>query len=175
MGYRDQVDGRLGWRFDVSVPHRFQTQTSRGAGVVVRDVIQRPINILVVEDSDAVRAVLAMSLKIGKVPVGRLYQATQGLEALSILRSESIDLVFTDIHMPEMDGIELMEKMSSDRKFRDIPVVVISYKESPSNNERLARTNFQAYLPKPFTPDNVAKVIEDVLGEDKENALRRVC
>jgi len=115
MGYRGQVEGRSGWRFDAPVPHRFQNGTSRGAGVVLGHVIQKPINILVVEDSDAVRAVLAMSLKIGKVPVGNLYQATNGMEALRILRTEPIDLVFTDINMPEMDGIELMEAMAREK------------------------------------------------------------
>jgi len=53
--------------------------------------------------------------------------------------------------------------------------VVISYRESPTSNDRLARTGFKGYLPKPFTPDNVVKIIEDVMDETKQDALRRVC
>ena len=175
MGCRVLVKGRSGWKFDVSAPHRFQPADTGGVGVVVRDVIQKPMNILVVEDSDAVRAVLAMSLKIGKVPVAKLYQASQGLEALDLLRTENIDLVFTDINMPEMDGIELMERMAADRRLKKIPVIVISYRESPQSSDRLSRASFKGYLPKPFTPDDVAKIIEDVMGESKKDALRRVC
>ena len=67
-------------------------------------------NILIVDDSKTIRSVIKKTLNIARVPVGNLYEAENGKEALNVMNSNWIDLVFADINMPVMNGIEMIKK-----------------------------------------------------------------
>ena len=83
-------------------------------------------NILLVDDSNVVKAVLSKILAGSPLPIDQVYDAANGVEALKILNADTIDLVITDINMPLMDGFELIERMRLDMMLKDIPVIVIS-------------------------------------------------
>ena len=68
-------------------------------------------NILIVDDSKTIRSVIKKTLDIADVPVGDLYEAENGKEALDVMNSNWIDLIFADINMPVMTGIEMIKKM----------------------------------------------------------------
>jgi two-component system chemotaxis response regulator CheY len=78
-----------------------------------------------------------------------------------------VDIVFTDINMPEMDGIALFEAMSAHPEYKDIPVVVISTEGSATRIAELTRKGIKGYLRKPFTPEKLRDVIVETLGEWK--------
>lgn len=122
------------------------------------------LNILLVDDSTTVRAVIARSLELAGVPVGNLHQAANGREALAILGAEWIDLVFADINMPVMNGVEMIEKMREDGLLQTIPVIICSTEGSVSRIEQLRASGVRAYIRKPFTPELLRQVVEDTVG-----------
>ena len=122
------------------------------------------LNILVVDDSTTVRAVIVRSLELAGVPVGNLHQAANGREALAILGAEWIDLVFADINMPVMNGVEMIEKMREDGLLQTIPVIICSTEGSVSRIEQLRASGVRAYIRKPFTPELLRQVVEDTVG-----------
>ena len=122
------------------------------------------LNILVVDDSVTVRAVIRKTLQVAEVPVGELYEAGNGAEALDVLKDEWIDLVFADINMPIMTGVEMVEKMAEDGLLKSIPVVVVSTEGSKTRIEELKAKGISAYIRKPFTPEEVKLVVEQITG-----------
>ncbi len=122
------------------------------------------LNILVVDDSATVRAVIAKTLDIAGVPVGELYAAENGREALDILGNNWIDIVFADINMPVMGGIEMVEKMNEEGLLKTIPVVIVSTEGSATRIEQLKAKGVSAYVRKPFTPEIIRNVVDDIMG-----------
>ena len=121
-------------------------------------------NILVVDDSTTVRAVLTKTLEMAQIPVNQLYLAANGRQALAVLQETWIDLVLTDINMPVMDGMELVKEMAADGLLSKVPVVVISTEGSEVRIAELKQNGIRGYLRKPFTPEQVKEVVEHVLG-----------
>jgi two-component system chemotaxis response regulator CheY len=121
-------------------------------------------NILIVDDSKIIRAVVSKTIKMSGLGVGELYEASNGLEALEVLSKHWIDIVFADIHMPEMNGVELVQQMSKDNMLVSIPVVMVSSDRSQSQIEKLKRLGIRAYIKKPFRPESFRDVVQDVLG-----------
>ncbi|MBI5095374.1 MAG: response regulator [Candidatus Hydrogenedentes bacterium] len=122
------------------------------------------LNILVVDDSITVRAVIAKTLEVAGVSVNCLYQAANGKEALDILAEQWVDLIFSDINMPIMGGVEMIEKLNADATLSCIPVIVVSTEGSATRMEELKSKGVRAYIRKPFTPEMVRKVVDDITG-----------
>ena len=123
-------------------------------------------NVLVVDDSRVIRAVIKKTLGLAGVAINELYEAQNGKEALAILKEKTVDLVFSDIHMPEMNGVEMIEKMAADGVLRDIPVIVVSSEGSKARMGELLEKGARAYVRKPFTPE----LIRDLVHETMEAA-----
>ena len=121
-------------------------------------------NILLVDDSITVRSVIKKTFQLADVPVGDLYEAANGREALDILGDHWVDLIFADINMPIMGGLEMVEKMNEDGLLREIPVIVVSTEGSKTRIEQLKSRGVKAYIRKPFTPEIIRNVVADVMG-----------
>lgn len=126
------------------------------------------LNILIVDDSITVRAVIAKTLQIAEVPVNELHEAENGQVALEILKNHWIDLVFADINMPVMTGVEMIERMNEDGLLKSIPVVVVSTEGSATRIDSLKEKGISAYIRKPFTPEALKEVIERITGVTNE-------
>ena len=122
------------------------------------------LNVLVVDDSDVVRAVIRKTFRLAKIPFDKLFEAANGKEALDILGGNRVDLIFADINMPVMSGIEMIEKMSEDGLLKTIPVVVVSTEGSATRMGQLKQKGVCAYIRKPFTPEAIRNVVGDVTG-----------
>jgi len=120
--------------------------------------------ILVVDDSDIIRAVIKKTLGMSGLEIGTVYEASNGQEALKTLKEEWIDIVFTDINMPVMNGIEFVKKLSQDNLLATVPVVVISTERRQARIEELNNLGIKAYINKPFRPENFRSTILNVLG-----------
>jgi two-component system, chemotaxis family, chemotaxis protein CheY len=127
------------------------------------------LNILIVDDSQIVRTVIAKSLDLANVPVKTLHQAGNGAEALQILVSHPVDLVFADINMPVMGGVEMVERMSRDDQLWSIPIVIVSTEGSATRVEGLKSMGVRAYLRKPFKPEAIRAVVDQVMGVPDAN------
>ena len=121
--------------------------------------------ILVVDDSVLVRRMLVRMLGFGGFPVDAVYEAENGRQALECLEDNWIDMVFTDINMPGMDGVELIRRMEERGLLKDVPVVVISSEGSETRIGELRRMGVRGYLRKPFTPEILVETVEEIMGE----------
>jgi two-component system chemotaxis response regulator CheY len=125
-------------------------------------------NILIVDDSKTIRAILTKTLRLTGIPINTIHEAGHGGEALDCLHANWVDLVLTDLNMPVMTGIELINTMVGDDLLKDIPVVVISTDGSSTRIEELKAKGIREYIQKPFTPEVIGAVIETVLGVTHE-------
>ena len=120
-------------------------------------------NILIVDDSRTIRAVINKTIEIAGVPVANIWEAGNGQEALDVLHEQWVDIVFADINMPVMTGIELVERMSEEGLLDTVPVVIVSTEGSRQRIDELRAKGVRAYLRKPFTPESLKEVIADIL------------
>jgi two-component system chemotaxis response regulator CheY len=121
-------------------------------------------NILIVDDSRIIRTVVAKTLHIAEVDVGQIFEAANGREALEVLEANWIDIVFADINMPEMNGVELVARMKAKGLMDSIPVVIVSTERSTTRIEELKAKGVREYLSKPFTPESIREVVDKLLG-----------
>jgi two-component system chemotaxis response regulator CheY len=121
-------------------------------------------SILIVDDSEIIREVLERTLNMTKISFANIFKASDGAQALSILKDQWVDLVFTDIHMPIVGGIELIQTMHASAELKDIPVVVISTEGSATRMDQLKSLDIKGYLRKPFTPESIRDILNSTLG-----------
>lgn len=117
-------------------------------------------NILIVDDSATMRAMIKRVAALAGVPVGTIFEAANGQEALGVLDRHPVQFVFTDINMPVMTGTELLRAMQDREEWRDVVRIVISTDGSDSRRMEAADLNVRMYVEKPFRPE----VMRDVLS-----------
>ena len=122
-------------------------------------------NILIVDDSETVRAVIGKAIGMADVPVKNLLNAANGQDALDILGKEWVDLVFADINMPVMGGVEMVRQMKADADMKGIPVVIVSTEGSATRIKGLLESGVRAFLRKPFTPEGLKAIIDEIMGK----------
>ncbi|NUM52771.1 MAG: response regulator [Candidatus Hydrogenedentes bacterium] len=127
------------------------------------------VSVLVVDDSETVRAIIEKTMRMADVPLKELFTAADGQEALDVLKHNWIDLVLTDINMPVMSGVQLIEHMSADDDLKGIPIVVVSTEGSSTRIEELKAKGVRAYIRKPFTPEKFREVFIELLGVNDEH------
>jgi two-component system, chemotaxis family, chemotaxis protein CheY len=121
-------------------------------------------NILIVDDSPAMRRVVRRVVDISGVNVGRYLEAGNGLEALVVLRSDWVDLVMTDINMPDMDGEQLLIEVRNDPVLATIPVLVVSTDRSAARVNQMMSLGADGYVSKPFQPATLRGEMYRLLG-----------
>lgn len=127
--------------------------------VLEKDV--RKKTILLAEDSITTRLLMKNILESSGFDVKA---AVDGLEALSILQSESIDLLLTDVEMPNMDGFTLVEKVKGMKLFKDLPVIICTARASKEDRERGMILGANGYLDKSsFTQQALLKMVHNLV------------
>ncbi len=121
-------------------------------------------NILIVDDSKLMRQVIAKTIQISGIAVGNIYEAGNGKEALQILSNSWVDIVFADINMPEMNGLEMVKSMSKDGILKTVPVVIVSTERNVTKITELRNEGVRAFISKPFTPESIRNVVCEILG-----------
>ena len=124
------------------------------------------MRILIVDDSSMMRALIKRVVRLTNVPVEEILEARDGVEALSLLTSHDVQLLFTDINMPGMNGAELLRQLANDDRWRRLTRVVISTDGSTARRDEVAELSVRCYLKKPFSPE----VLRDVLTDAAEAA-----
>ena len=118
--------------------------------------------ILVVDDSAAIRKILQRVLRQTGMAISTIYEAGDGEEALDLLRSRKIDLVLTDINMPKMDGLQLLAAIKSEANWRDIPVVMITTEGGETKVADAVKLGAAGYVRKPFTADQIKEKLAGI-------------
>ncbi len=125
-------------------------------------------NVLIVDDSAPMRSVIKKTLKMSGFNLGELFEASNGIEALEVLRDNWLDLVLTDYNMPEMDGLQLIEEMKKDDLLSAIPIVVITTEGSKEKIRTFLEKGASDCIQKPFTPEVIKKRLNHILGEPED-------
>jgi two-component system chemotaxis response regulator CheY len=122
-------------------------------------------NVLIVDDSTSMRAIIKRTIKVSGFDVGEYFEAADGKQALDVLEKEWVDLVMTDINMPHMSGIELITEMKTDRLLSSIPIVMVTTEGSEERVRETMALGASGYIKKPFHPEEVKKTLCQIMGE----------
>lgn len=119
--------------------------------------------VLIVEDAESCATTLEIALLA--IPHIRVHVAPTARQALEMLAvgGGGICALVTDLHLPLMDGFELIELLRSDSRTARLPIVVISGDSDPNTPERLYRLGANAYFGKPYSPAKVRQKVEQLL------------
>lgn len=118
--------------------------------------------LLVVDDSVTVRQVLQMTLANAGFNV---VEAEDGRDALNKLAENSVDMLITDLNMPNMDGLELIKHVRQERAYRFTPIVMLTTESSEEKKLAGREAGASGWIVKPFKPEQLLKVVKMVLGE----------
>lgn len=119
--------------------------------------------ILIIEDEELMLNLLEKKLKAVGYDIAT---AVNGQDGLDLLKSQSFDLVLSDIIMPKLGGLELMEKMSQNPALKNIPIIVISNSGQPVEIDQAKRFGAKDWLIKTeFDPQEVITKVKNLLGE----------
>ena len=120
------------------------------------------INILIVDDSGVMRAMIKKTLKMAGVETNEIHEAQDGRQGLEVLGKQQVDLVISDINMPVMDGHEMIRHMKETDEYSRIPIIVISTEGSETRIERFTQAGV-GFIRKPFSPEQVTEVLNTIL------------
>jgi two-component system chemotaxis response regulator CheY len=120
---------------------------------------------MIVDDSPAMRTFIRRAILISGVDVGSWLQAANGREALDSLQQNAVDIVLTDINMPEMDGEQLLRNLHADKELNRIPVLILSTDATERRINRMIELGARGYVTKPFLPEVLRGELERVLGD----------
>lgn len=126
-------------------------------------------NVLIVDDSSVVRKVLIKTFGMTQIPINNFYQAENGKVGMDLLEQNWIDIIFLDINMPVMNGMEFMQNLKENHTHKDTPVIVVSTEGSKERKDELMQLGIKAYLRKPVTPEGLVEAINNTLGEAKND------
>jgi len=113
------------------------------------------LNILIVDDSVAMRMLLQRALRQTNLPLERVFEAGDGCAALEILKKETVSIILTDINMPRMDGLQLLAELKANDQWKQVPVVMISTEGSQTKVMEALRLGAKGFIRKPFVPDDI--------------------
>jgi DNA-binding response OmpR family regulator len=120
-----------------------------------------PLKLLIVEDTLDTRELLHFFFTRAGYTVST---AIDGQEGLYMAKSEMPNLIITDVSMPNMDGIELVQAIRSDEEIAHLPILIFTAANS-TTDEELAEAGANGIFHKPFDIDELRKVVEGLLGQ----------
>ena len=119
---------------------------------------------LIVEDSPMMRQLLVFAL--ARVKNLRVTEADDGVDGLRKLASARYDIIVTDINMPIMDGLKLIQRVRMDATHKDTPIVVITTEGSQEDRQRALQLGANAYITKPIQAPQVIATVKELLKID---------
>ena len=119
-------------------------------------------SILIVEDSVTTRALIrAIIEEMGDF---NTVEAGSGFEALKLLPTQEFNLVITDVNMPDINGLELINFIKSNSRYSHIPLIIVSTERSDEDRKRGIALGAMAYITKPFKANELQEVITQAIS-----------
>ena len=117
--------------------------------------------VLIVEDSGATRELLRSALEtIGGIEV---HTAVNGFDALKVLPRHRFELIITDINMPDINGLELINFVKKNPHYKDTPLFVVTTEGRAQDRDRGLKLGANEYVTKPFAPEQVSDLVRQYL------------
>lgn len=113
------------------------------------------VDVLIVDDSAAIRKILQRVLRQAEIPLGQVIEAGDGLEALERLKEQSVNLILADINMPNMDGIQLLSQLKASPQWKSVPVVMVTTEGGQMKVMEAVQLGAAGYVRKPFTAEQI--------------------
>jgi len=133
-------------------------------------------NVLVIEDSVLLHRMYEIVLEGYQRTEIKLSVAGNGREGLQRLAEvPDTDVIFLDVNMPQMDGLEFLARVKQDPTFRDIPIIIVSTEDRQDDVDRGLGAGAMEYLCKPFTPEQIYYALDCALrgrGDPVGDTLR---
>jgi two-component system chemotaxis response regulator CheY len=121
--------------------------------------------VLIVDDSKATRELLCATLE--EVPRCEVTETSSGFEALKVLPRHRFDLIITDINMPDINGLELINFVKKNPVYRDVPLFILSSENREQDRKRGLALGASEYLTKPFDPASLQTLVRRYLQLDE--------
>ena len=118
-------------------------------------------NVLIVDDSSTMRKIISRSLRQAGLQVDDIYEAGDGIEALSTMEGKTIDLILSDINMLNMDGLEFIKNVRA--KGISVPIVMITTEGGEDILKEALSSGASDSIKKPFTPDQLNEKLGGLL------------
>jgi len=125
-------------------------------------------NLLIVDDSNSMRTVVKKIVGLTGLEVNQILEADNGRRALDVMGGNWVDVVILDINMPEMNGLELLQRMSEEALMKNIPVVMMTTEASEAHMKTAFELGAKGFIRKPFVPEELRKMLLAVLGFDEK-------
>lgn len=121
------------------------------------------MKLLVVDDSSTMRRIIKNTLQ--RLGYDDILEAEHGLQAWELLDTiDDINILITDWNMPEMNGLDLVKKVRSDDRYKDIPIIMVTTEGGKAEVITALKAGVNNYIVKPFTPQVLKEKLEVVLG-----------
>lgn len=122
-----------------------------------------PLDVLIVDDSAAIRKILHRVLTQTQLPLGKVHEAGDGKEALERLQSDTVGLILSDINMPNMDGIELLSRVKADARWKSVPILMVTTEGSQAKVMQALELGASGYVKKPFSAEQIKEKLMGIL------------
>jgi two-component system, chemotaxis family, chemotaxis protein CheY len=121
------------------------------------------MDVLIVDDSAAIRKILRRVLQQTDLPVGQVYEAGDGSEAVATLEKQKVQLILSDINMPNMDGLQFLSHLKAHPEWKDVPVVMITTEGSQAKVLEAVQLGAAGYVRKPFTAEQIKEKLTGIV------------
>jgi two-component system chemotaxis response regulator CheY len=121
------------------------------------------LDVLIVDDSAAIRKILQRLLRQTDLQFGEIEEAGDGTEAVAILENRSFGLILSDINMPQMDGLQLLARIKEMPHLKNVPVIMITTEGGQGKVMEAVQLGAAGYVRKPFTADQIKEKLAGVL------------
>jgi two-component system chemotaxis response regulator CheY len=122
-----------------------------------------PLDVLIVDDSAAIRKILQRVLRQTDLPLGEIKEAGDGTEAVEILKDRSFGLILSDINMPQMDGLQLLAKIKEMEHLKNVPVIMITTEGGQGKVMEAVQLGATGYVRKPFTAEQIKEKLAGII------------
>ncbi|MBI5454648.1 MAG: response regulator [Deltaproteobacteria bacterium] len=116
--------------------------------------------ILIVDDCETTRKLLSYIIRERGY---KIIGASNGIEALEVMASNPVDLVVTDLNMPQMDGFELSRSLRGQPEYQELPIIMITTESGDHDRKMGMEAGVNTYLSKPITPQRLLYEIEKLI------------
>ena len=121
------------------------------------------VDVMIVDDSAAIRKILQRVLIQADVPIGKVIEASDGQDALEKLKGVTVGLILSDINMPNMDGLQLLAALKAQEHTKGVPVIMVTTEGSSHKVMEAVALGAAGYVRKPFTAQQIKEKLAGII------------
>src|SRR5271165_1977150 len=121
------------------------------------------MDVLIVDDSAAIRKILKRVLQQAEISIGQIFEAGDGFEALERLKEQPVHLILSDINMPNMDGLQFLRRLKTSVEWKDVPVVMITTEGGQQKVVEAIERGAVGYVRKPFNAEQIKEKLTGIV------------